>query len=990
MTAPLARPALPDIAVPWRLSLALVALLTLAGLAMRLYAVDVVGLWWDEFVTLGRAAWPVADLLRSLASEGPSDVSLDSSPPLFHLLVHLSLALGGNSDVAVKAPSILAGTLTIPVVWLLGRRLFGPRCALTAAAICAFSLFPVHYSREARPYALYLLCALTALYFLLQAMDRDRLRDWAGFVVANTLMFYASYLAAATFLAQGAMVVGLAVLLTRQGRRPEAVRLLARAGIAALVVVLAYVPWIPAHLFQMRTIAGSAPVEARFDSVSFSSVLRSFAAWQYQGPIPWPAILAAVAGLGVVRFLAVGRGRALAGLAVWSLTALAMAASLPTDIHVSVRYLVNIFFLFCFLLAGGADALLALAGRFGRGSLGAVLAVALGVAACLPAFAALSVYAKRDSPSVKAVLADLAAARANVDAIRYYRPRHLKIVADWYLAGSFETAADPFSRAYHRAFFLSPADDPDHATPAYARPVRQTFWADIAKIGLPNRAPLPLLAPYRQEFDDLSTLADAALLDNMAPDIGNSTLALYDCRRPGRAVFTFAVPPGVVAGPTPVRLSFAMRRGHAARPQGRITLRAGATPETAQPLLTVTAADFQPGAGEYAAAATLPPPDPATGQVSLVIDAVAGFVDGFVELSSLETQPPASIDPADLPPAWEQSAAALAANTEVSPGLPDGRLMGGNTLYGFADQANARLHLGGPEALAAYLAAYPDDTPVYTLSDDDGRVRARYFDPLLDRPYTAIGKEQTPLVSGFAGQTQARGLWATGTIAGQTVTLGQTQLTLPLTAPAGATLSLGDDGRGRLLFQTDFDRPLPDIIANTALAHALAKVAGEPAITCYGDAPCFLTYALSAPKTLAPITGFTATWYPMTLTDHTGHNQVTAQWSTDGATYYDLDELHSVGDYFFYYGGKMRQAGRVRLDRPANRLYLRFALSGSGARLYSTGETRLTLEADLANTGFAGLTLPTGPITSHSSGPAVALVPTRKAPPLDRTLRERH
>jgi 4-amino-4-deoxy-L-arabinose transferase-like glycosyltransferase len=984
MTAPR-----PDADLPWRLSLVLVGLLTLAGLALRLSALDVVGLWWDEFVTLGRAAWPVADLLRSLAGEGPSDVSLDSSPPLLHLLVHASLAVFGPSDMAVKAPSLLAGTLTIPLVWLLGRRLFGDRCALIAATVCAFSLFPVHYSREARPYALYLLCALAGLYFLLRALERDRLRDWLGFAVANSLMFYASYLAAATFLGQGAIVCARAFLLTRRQRRPEATALLTRAGLAALAVLLAYAPWLPAHLFQLRTIAGNAPLADRFDSVSVVSVLRSFAAWHYQGPTPWPGILGGLAALGLLRFLALGRGQALAALALWSVTALAMATALPTDIHVSVRYLVNLYFLFCFLLAGGLDALLVLAGRSGRGPTGAALAVALGLAACWPAFAAFDVYAKRDSPSIKAVLADLAATRANVTAIRYARPRHLKIVGDWYLAGSFDTAAAPFSRAYQRAFFLSPADAEPTDPPRGSRPVRRTFWADIAAVGLPNRAPLPLVAPYRQEFDDLSVLADAFELTNMTPDLGYNTLALYDCRRPGRAVFVFAVPPGVQAGRTQVRLGFALRRGRAAPPEGRLTVLAGTSPETAQPFASITAADFEPGAGEHAITGHLPPPDPVTGRVCLVIESEAGFVDGFLELSSLETMPPATVAPADLPRAWEQSAAALLANSPVAPRLPAGKPLGGNTLYGFAGAPAPALGLGGPDDLADYLRAYPGDAPVYSLTDEDGSVRARYFDPLLARPYTTVDAAGGGLVPGFAGPARLRGLWAAGELAGQTVRLGDADLPLPLTAPAGSILSLGDDGRGRLFFQPDFDEPLAGILGRTFLSNALVKVAGEPAVTCFGDVPCFLTYALTAPDGQTPITGFTASWYPMTLTDNAGHNRVTAQWSTDGATYRDLDELRSVGDYFFYYGGRLRQAGQVRLDQPANRLYVRFALSGAGARLFSTGETRLTIEADLAGTGFAGLSLPAGPLSGRSHGPAVGLAPTLAPPPLDVRLRER-
>jgi len=980
-------PAGPD--APWpRLTLALLLLLVAAGAALRVNALSVVGLWWDEFVTLGRAAWPVPDLLRSLAFEGPSDVSLDSSPPLLHLLVHCSLSLGGRSDVWVKLPSVVAGVLTIPVVFALGRRLFSVQTALIAAAVVAFALFPVHYSREARPYALYLLCALTGLLFLLRAMDSGRRRDWVGFVLANSAMFYASYLAAATFAAQGAMVLARAVCLGRQGQNHAAKTLLTRAGVAAALVLAAYAPWLPAHLFQVRTISGVAEPGKRFADAGFFSVLRSFAAYSYQGGAPWPGILGALAALGLARHLAKGRGRSLAILAVWSLTALAMAALLPTAIHVSVRYLVNIFFLFAFLLAGGIEALIACLGRFGRGRAGLVLAALLGTAACWPTFSTWDIYCKRDSPSMKGVLADLAATRVNVDEIRYYRPRHLKIVGDWYLNGSFATAADPFSRRYRRFFFLTPSDDPQAATLPDAVPVRRTFWADIVKTGRVNRSPLPLVAPYSNDFGDLSVLSDAADLDNLSPDLAYGTLAVYDCRRPGRAVFTFAVPPGVAAGSAAVRLGLALRPGKAALPNARLTVAAGPDPQHAAQLATVVPTDFPPGAGEHAIAVALPPPDPATGRVSLVLTLEAGDVDGFMEISSLDVTPPASDCPTTAPPAWEQSAAAVAANTPVVPALGAGAPFGGDTLYGFADAASPALGLGGRESFDKYMQAFPGDKPVYVLTDDAGRIRARYFDPLLRRPLAVVDAAPTPLAPGGGQTMRARGLWVGGRIDGQTVQLGDAAVALPVSAPPGALAALGDDGRGLVHFAPDFDRPLEEILAQTALSHGLARAAGEPALTCFGDAPCFLTYAVTAPDQTSPIAGLTLTWYPMTLTDHTGHNRVAAQYSTDGATYRDLDELRSGGNYFYYYGGHMRQAARVKLFAPTNRLYVRFVLSGGGARLYSSGDTLLTLDVELAHAGFAGLTLPPAPLVGRSDGPPVSLVPTAAPPALGLRLRE--
>ncbi|UJX42599.1 glycosyltransferase family 39 protein [Desulfovibrio sp. JY] len=967
---------------------ALVAGLTLVGLWLRLYALDVVGLWWDEFVTLGRASWPLRDMLPSLAFEGPSDVSLDSSPPLFHLLVHASLIFFPATDWAVKLPSVIAGTLTIPVVWLLGRRLFSKTTAMAAATLCALSLFHIHYSREARPYALYLLFALLGLYFLSRALAATgRRRDWIGFALANILMFYASYLAAATFFAEGLIVAARAALLWRSERR-AALRLLASAALCALAVFAAYLPWLPAHIFQVRTIHADGPTGNRFDSAGFLSVLKAFAAAYYQGGAPWPAFLAVLAGVGLVRHIAMGRLRALCALGLWALCALAMAAVLPTQIHVSIRYLVNIFFLYVYLAAGGIEAVCALFRRLSAKSVTA-LAMLLAAACSMPTFETLPIYAKRDSPSIKSVLADLLVAKNNVDWLFYYRNRHLKIISDWYLRGAFRTAASLPDRRYRRFFLLTP-DDLVHkrAIPGLV-PVAKTFWADSAKGGVVNRSPLPLDVPYAADFTDLSFFADVYTADNMAPDLGYGTLALYDCRIPGRAVFAFVAPPGMRREKTRATVDFALRPGKASLPESTASVTVGTDPDALVTAATVRATDFAPGTTHYSRTVDLPAPDPATGLVYIALGLDPGHVDGALEFAGLRLAPPAAPPTLAIKPVWERRATAIAANTRVLPGLDGAAVLGGETLFGFADAARPDLSLGGPEALAAYLAAYPDDTPVATLADAAGNIRARYFDPGLRHPFTAVTSRPRPVLPGFGQAMTAKGFVASGNIAGQTVSVGQERVRLPVAAPAGSKLLLDVGGTGLVHFSPGFDAPLSALLSQALLAHAVVAVPGSPALTCAGDAPCFLTYAVTAAPGATPITGFRLAWYPRVLTDGTGHNSLTATYSTDGATYQTLGTLRSAGD-FFWYGGKMRMAREVRLPHPAKKLYVRFALSGGGAQLWSAPETRLSLDVRLAGTDFSGLPLPANAVPAQSDGPdGCAVLPTREPPPLGWPLRER-
>lgn len=977
---------------PAPLEYALLSAITLFGLWLRLYALDVVGLWWDEFVTLGRAAWPLSDLLPSLAFQGPSDVSLDSSPPLYHLLVHLSLALVGASDTAVKLPSVLAGTATIPVVWLLGRRLFSRTTGLAAAALTAVSLFHIHYSREARPYALYLLCALLGLYCLLRAMDSGKRRDWVGFVAANVAMFYASYLASATFFAEGAIVCGRAWL-SRREDPAGAKRLLQAAGLSALAVFVCYLPWLPGHIFQVRTIHADGPVGDRFASAGFFAVLKAFTAMFDQSGLPWPAMLGGLALLGLVRLLATGRGRSVAALAVWAGSALAMAAVLPTKIDVSIRYLVNLFFLYAYLAAGGVAALVALLpARLPRAA-ATCLAVLVALGCGWPTAAAFPVYVKRDSPSIKSVLADLAVSRDNVDWLFYYRNRHLKIVADWYLRGTFATAARLPDRRYRRFYFLTPDDMPDKRRLPGLVPVRRTFWADIAKGGCVNRAPLPLDAPYHTDFSNLDFYADVYVADNMAPDLDYDTLGLYDCRRPGRAIFAFAVPPGTVAGRATAVVTLALRPGKASLPGDQAVVLAGNDPDTLVPVALATARDFAPGQNRLRLPVTLPRPNATTGLVFLAVRLDPGHVDGFLEVADVRVTPPPTLRlPDTAPPRWKRQAAAIRANTRVLPGL-DGATaaLGGETLFGFADRPEPGLGLGGPDALDAYRRAYPDDVPVATLTDADGTIRARYFDPGLRHPFTTLTAAPQRVLPGRAGPNPDQGLLAAGTIDGQSLTIGDDTVRLPVRAPAGAHLLLRADGTGLLHFAPTFDRPLNASLAETFVSDALAAVPDAPALSCSGDAPCFLTYAVTAPPVAgatAPITGFRLAWYPRVLTDGTGHNRITAAYSTDGAHYRPLGELRSVGE-FFWYGGAMRQASVVRLPQPADKLYIRFALSGGGAQLWSASATPLTLDVTLDKTGFTGLALPSGPTWATSPDGAVAVLPTRAPPAFGLSLRER-
>jgi len=131
---------------------------------LRVYQIGGKGLWLDEAFSVWLGWQPVGEMLSWL-------VRIDQHPPLYYLLLHFWMALG-DDPATVRALSAIFGTLTIPVVYLLGRRLADGKVGLLAALILAVSPFHVRFAQETRMYTLLALNASLALYALICLLDR--------------------------------------------------------------------------------------------------------------------------------------------------------------------------------------------------------------------------------------------------------------------------------------------------------------------------------------------------------------------------------------------------------------------------------------------------------------------------------------------------------------------------------------------------------------------------------------------------------------------------------------------------------------------------------------------------------------------------------------------------------------------------------------------------------------------------------------------------
>jgi len=263
------------------------------ALALRLYRLDARSLWLDEILTSQPAH------LRN-----PGDVIAWSQAainqmPLFYMFTWF---LGHWSDggVMLRLPATIAGTLLVPVVFLLGRSLFGTLVGLVAGLLVAIMPFAVWYSQEARSYTLLMLLTTLQMYFALAAVKRGGVIIWLGLACLTILNLYTHYVAifatvavaayvglvllvellrgaplrfqsasvASIAVAAGAAITAVAVVRSHRGvalaaagvavvlvavplvvlvtRQPaaEKVRMLAPAVLAGAIVAVAYAPWL--------------------------------------------------------------------------------------------------------------------------------------------------------------------------------------------------------------------------------------------------------------------------------------------------------------------------------------------------------------------------------------------------------------------------------------------------------------------------------------------------------------------------------------------------------------------------------------------------------------------------------------------------------------------------------------------------------------------------------------------------------------------------
>lgn len=244
----------------------------LLGICFRFLHLDRKVYWHDEaFTSLSLSGHSVEEVIRQGSTAGPVPfaalgrfqrldprkslvdvvrtltVNEPHLPPLYWVLLW-SWAHGlGDSVAAVRGLSAVFSLLTLPLLFWLGRELFGRRTAWVAVALVAISPFHVLYAQEARMYSLWALTTVLSSALLLRAVRRQTTAAWLAYAAAVFLGLYSHVLFAFVIVAHAVYALAPA------GRAPARARDVGFPFLwATLAGAIPILPWLGNLVWRWR------------------------------------------------------------------------------------------------------------------------------------------------------------------------------------------------------------------------------------------------------------------------------------------------------------------------------------------------------------------------------------------------------------------------------------------------------------------------------------------------------------------------------------------------------------------------------------------------------------------------------------------------------------------------------------------------------------------------------------------------------------------
>lgn len=203
------------------------------GFLVRLLSIQTKSFWFDEAFSYFVSEKPLPDLITATAA--------DNHPPLYYILLHCWLNLG-SSEVILRTFSLIFGVLTIPLIYLTGKKLHSEKVGLISTAIISLAPLQVYYSQETRMYSLAIFLNLLMFYCFYSLIKKETALAKAGFLITTVIGLYTHYYFVLSWIS-----ANLIYLILNARNRTKIIRW----TYLQFIILLIYLPWM--YVFQTNT-----------------------------------------------------------------------------------------------------------------------------------------------------------------------------------------------------------------------------------------------------------------------------------------------------------------------------------------------------------------------------------------------------------------------------------------------------------------------------------------------------------------------------------------------------------------------------------------------------------------------------------------------------------------------------------------------------------------------------------------------------------------
>lgn len=234
----------------------LLSLILLYTFVSRFWGLDYQSLWFDELHTMIECdpKLKISELLTYLRV-------WDSHPPLLYFLTRLMFNIFGYTSFAARLLPVIAGTVSVWVIFLLGKEILNKNLGLIAAALTSVNYYHLKYSQEVRDYMLTFLFTALSFLFLIRLIKTLSVKNSILYAVFTLLLLFSHYYSLFVLVSQIVLIIVFFFLEDKSNRAVYAKRFV----LGGLLVAIGYSWWIP-YLMAVSHVTATwmTPIGANF------------------------------------------------------------------------------------------------------------------------------------------------------------------------------------------------------------------------------------------------------------------------------------------------------------------------------------------------------------------------------------------------------------------------------------------------------------------------------------------------------------------------------------------------------------------------------------------------------------------------------------------------------------------------------------------------------------------------------------------------------